>query len=265
MAHYYDIAIIGSGNVAWHLSQALENAGHHIHMVYDRKLKHAEALVTKLYNAEATDSLDFSNSHADVFIIAIKDEAIREVADNLVLPSSEAIVAHTSGSISIEALGYTIQHYGCFYPLQSFVKSRQVDFKEIPIFIEASNSTTKNTLTHLAKSITKKVAYFDSKQRKALHVSGVFASNFLNHILTIAKQIAKKHKIDFQLLTPLIVETVNKSFALGPESAQTGPAARGDLEVLEDHLMFLQDDEALQNIYKLLSQHILDQAYWDGK
>ena len=264
MAHYYDIAIIGSGNVAWHLSQALENAGHNIHSVYDRKLNRAKDLVAKLYNAEATDSLDFSSSRAAIFIVAIKDGAIREVAENMVLPSQDAIVVHTSGSVSIEVLGYTLQHYGCLYPLQSFVKSRQVDFKQIPFFIEASNGNTKDVLTRVAKSITKKVAYFDSKQRKALHVSGVFASNFVNHVLTIAKQVATKHKIDFQLLAPLIVETVNKSLELGPENAQTGPAARGDLEVLEEHLTFLEDNEALQNIYKSLTQHILDQAYWES-
>ena len=263
MAHYYDIAVIGSGNVAWHMSQSLENAGHHIHSVYSRKLKRAEALVANLYDAEATESLDFSDSRATLFIIAIKDDAIREVAEKLVLPNPDAIVVHTSGGVSIEALGYALQHYGSFYPFQSFVKSRQVDFKEIPIFIEASNTATKNVLTRLAQSITKKVAYLDSEQRKALHVSGVFASNFVNHMLVVAKQIAKQHKIDFQLLTPLIAETVNKSLELGPENAQTGPAARGDLAVLDAHLEFLKDDETLQNIYKLLSQHILDQAYYE--
>ncbi len=263
MAHFCDIAIIGSGNVAWHLSQALENAGHNIHSVYDRKLKRAEALVANLYNAEATDSLDFSNSRAALFILAIKDDAIATVVEKLVLPGPDAIVVHTSGSVSIEVLGDAWHHYGSLYPLQSFVKSRQVDFKDIPIFIEASNADTKNVLTRLAQSITRKVAFLDSKQRKALHVSGVFASNFVNHMLVVAKQIAKQHKIDFQLLTPLIVETVNKSLELGPENAQTGPAARGDLGVLESHLEFMKDDEALQNIYKSLSQHILDQAYYE--
>lgn len=263
MAQYYDIAIIGSGNVAWHLSQALENAGHNIHLVYDRKLKRAEALVAKLYNAEATDSLDFSSSRAAVFIVAIKDDAIREVAEKLELPNSESIVAHTSGSVPIEVLGYALRHYGSLYPLQSFIKSRQVDFKEIPIFIEASNTNTKHVLTRIAKSITKKVGFLNSNQRKALHVSGVFASNFVNHILTVAKQITTKHKLDYHLLAPLIVETVNKSLELGPENSQTGPAARGDLEVLDAHLEFLKDDPALHDIYKSLSQHILDQAYYE--
>lgn len=263
MAQYYDIAMIGGGNVAWHLSQALENAGHTIHAVYDRRIKKAEALVSKLYNAEATDSLDFSESRAAIFVLAIKDDAIREVAEQLVLPNPDAIVVHTSGSVSIEVLGYALQNYGSFYPFQSFVKTRQVEFKEIPIFIEASNAANKRVLTRLAKSISSKVAYFDSKQRKALHISGVFASNFVNHMLTVAKQIATKHKIDYQWLAPLIVETVNKSLALGPENAQTGPAARGDLEVLEAHLDFLNDDETLHGLYKVLSQHILDQAYYE--
>lgn len=259
MAQYYDISIIGAGNVAWHLSQALENAGHHIHEVYSRQPKHAKALVGTLYSAEVADSLDFSESNSTIFIIAVKDDAISAVVEELVLPSSNVIVVHTSGSVSIDALDYTLQNYGCFYPLQSFTKSRKVNFKEIPVFIEASNRETKNALTHLAKSITSKVTYFEGAQRKALHVSGVFASNFVNHLLVIAKQIAAKHKIDFRLLEPLIVETINKGLELGPENAQTGPASRGDLEVLDSHLAFLEWDEDLQAIYKQLSQHILDQ------
>lgn len=260
MAHYHDISIIGAGNVAWHLSQALENSGHHIHEVYSRQAKHAKALTKTLYSAQVIDSLDFSSSKSSVFIIAVKDDAIKEVAEALIPPSPNAIVVHTSGSVSIDVLGYALQNYGCFYPLQSFVKTRKIKFKEVPVFIEASNRETKHTLTQLAKTVTSKVAYLDSEQRKALHVSGVFASNFVNHLLSIAKQIALKHKIDFRLLEPLVIETINKALELGPEKAQTGPASRGDLEVLDGHFAFLEGDEALQKIYKALSQHILDQT-----
>lgn len=262
MSFYTDISIIGAGNVAWHLTQALEDAGHHIHEVYSRNQKNAEALVNKLYSTTATSSLDFSNSKATLFIIAVSDDAIEEIVEDLLLPDATTVI-HTSGSAPLEAFANTASNFGVFYPFQSFSKSRKVDFKDISIFVEASNKDTAKMLLNLARTISKKVAEMNGDTRKALHISAIFASNFTNHLLFIAKQIAKDNKIDFELLEPLIIETVNKSLEIGPEKSQTGPAARGDLKILDQHLSFLEDNKPVQEIYQLLSQHILDQKYFD--
>ena len=112
----------------------------------------------------------------------------------------------------------------------------------------------------MGKAISKKVKQISSEDRKALHVAAVFASNFSNHMLTLSKQIAEKNGLDFEVLKPLIAETLNKSINIGPENAQTGPAKRGDLEILERHLSFLQDDPAVAEIYRVISQHIIDQS-----
>src|SRR5690606_33802582 len=103
----------------------------------------------------------------------------------------------------------------------------------------------RSILLDLAQSIGKKVDYMTSEKRKQLHLSAVFASNFLNHLLFIAKQLSMKHKIDFDLLHPLIAETVNKSLEMGPEKSQTGPAARGDLQTMDAHLELLEGDDDL--------------------
>jgi predicted short-subunit dehydrogenase-like oxidoreductase (DUF2520 family) len=110
----------------------------------------------------------------------------------------------------------------------------------------------------LAKSISNKVSKIGSEERKALHVAAVFASNFTNHMLTLSKKILEQNSLSFDLLKPLILETLNKSLSVGPENAQTGPASRGDLEIMDKHLDFIKEDPALAEIYKILSQHILD-------
>jgi predicted short-subunit dehydrogenase-like oxidoreductase (DUF2520 family) len=253
-----NVTFIGSGNVAWHLAPALDNTDYAVREVYSANPKNAEALVEKLYEAQVCISLDFSLSKSRIFIISVSDDAITEVVQQLVLPPN-AIVVHTSGSMPLSALGFLgTLNVGVFYPLQTFTKTKRVDFKEVPIFIESENSATEKILLSMAKSLSKKVQKISSADRKAIHVAAVFASNFTNHMLAISKKLMEKHKLDFDWLKPLIVETINKSLAIGPEKAQTGPARRGDLEILDNHLSFLNDDEKVSEIYRVISQDIVD-------
>jgi predicted short-subunit dehydrogenase-like oxidoreductase (DUF2520 family) len=253
-----DISFIGSGNLAWHLAPALDNAGYTVREVYSRNYKHAQALVGRLYQAEVKTSTDFSTSKSTLFIIAVSDDAIRELASEIILPK-DALLVHTSGSQPLSALGFaTTQNIGVFYPLQTFSKAKKVDFNDIPIFIESENTETGKVLFKMAKAISKQVKQISSEDRKALHVAAVFASNFTNHILTLSKQILESNNLSFEMIKPLIVETINKSLSIGPNNAQTGPAKRGDMEILDHHMEFLKDDETLAEIYRLISQDIIN-------
>lgn len=252
------IAFIGSGNVAWHLAPALENAGHVVVEVYSRNKKNAEKLVDRLYQAEVKSDLDFSNSTAEFFIISVTDDVISEVAQEMALPEG-AIVAHTSGGQSLGELGYTASEYiGVFYPLQTFSKSKKVDLKTVPICIEAEDEYTESYLLEVAKTISKNVQLVSSADRKALHVAAVFACNFTNHCLMLSEQILNAKKLDFEILKPLIIETINKSLELGPANAQTGPAKRHDFQTLDHHMEFLEMNEELAELYRLFSQNIVD-------
>jgi len=252
------VSIIGSGNLAWHLAPALDNAGFVVKEVFSRNPKHAEALTERLYQAEVKATLDFSTSPSSIFIVAVNDESINEIAREIILPD-EAVLAHTSGSVPLTDLKFAATpNIGVFYPLQTFTKNKKVDFKQTPIFIESVNEETEAALTVLAKAISNQVRKIASEERKALHIAAVFASNFTNHMLTISKKIMQQNGLEYDWLMPLISETINKSLQLGPEEAQTGPAKRGDLEILEKHLVFLQEDPATAEIYKIVSQHIID-------
>ena len=255
-----DVSFIGSGNLAWHLAPALDNVGYTVKEVYSPNPKHAEALVGRLYQAHVKATLDFSTSASDIFIIAASDDAIQDIVQEIILPE-ESILVHTSGSQPLGLLGFAATpNIGVFYPLQTFSKAKKVDFKEIPIFVESESDEVVHLLMKMAKAISKKVKQITSEDRKALHVAAVFASNFSNHMLTISKAVAEKNGLDFELLKPLIAETLNKSISIGPENAQTGPAKRGDMEILDSHLEFLQDDPRVAEIYKIISQHIINQS-----
>lgn len=252
------VSVIGSGNLAWHLAPALDNAGFAVREVYSRNPTHAEALVERLYQADVKASLDFSTSPSTVFIIATSDDAIQEIVREIVLPEG-AILVHTSGGQELSILSYAAtSNLGVFYPLQTFSKVRKIEFSDIPIFIESENSVTEKMLMAMAKAISKSVYKITSHDRQALHVSAVFASNFTNHMLLLAQEIMKENSLSFDWLKPLIAEMLTKSLTIGPENAQTGPARRGDFETLDKHMEFLNDNESAAELYKLISQDIVD-------
>ncbi len=250
------ISFIGAGNLAWHLAPALDNVGFVVTEVYSRNRAHALALTERLYQAELKATLDFSTSKSTVFIIAASDDAIEEIAQEIILPD-EAILVHTSGSQPLSILQFAATpNIGVFYPLQTFTKAKKVDFSTIPIFIECNAPEAQQFLTSLAKAISKKVEHIGSTERKALHVAAVFASNFTNHMLSLSQRILQQNSMSFDLLKPLIVETINKALEIGPNNSQTGPAARGDSSIIASHIEFLMEDEKLAELYQVMSNSI---------
>lgn len=254
----FKIAILGAGNVAWHLAPALENAAHEVTEVYARDIKKAQIITERLYSAEPKDDLDFSESKAEIFILAVKDSAIPELADEVILPEG-SILIHTSGTQPLDILGYSSASFtGIFYPLQSFTKELKLDFEDVPFLLESEDEATLQKLKKLAKSLSPQIYVVRSKDRKAIHVAAVFASNFSNHMIRVAEEIMQRQGVDFEMLKPLIIETISKSLQIGAKNAQTGPAIREDFDTLEDHHQFLSYNEQLAEIYRLISQDIMD-------
>ncbi len=252
---YYKIGIAGSGNLAWHLCQDLEKAGHMIPAIYSRNTGHAAVLASQLYDTQVIEEPDFSNFDIDLLIIAVADDAISFLSQQLVV-SDDTIVVHTSGSVPMESLAHLMYNYGVFYPLQTFTKEKAVEFKDVPICIESSAASVHELLYALGKSLGCKMVVMDSEQRRYLHLAAVFANNFTNHMLFQAKAILDAEGIDFNLLKPLAKETIEKAFFMMPELAQTGPARRNDLRTMDAHLEKLNGNPELSALYKQISESI---------
>jgi len=251
-----NITIIGAGNVAWHLAQALQTAGHRIGAVYSRSATSAQQLAQLLPGAEVLTGLDLRHVAADVVLLAVPDAALASVAAALQVKPG-ILVAHTSGSQSLGILQPVIgARLGVFYPLQTFSRQKPVDFAQVPFLLEAQNAHTLQELRQLALSISPNVQQVDSEARKKLHLAAVFACNFTNHLLGISRQLLQQAQLPTDLLQALIQETVTKALQNDPFRVQTGPAIRGDENVIATHLQMLQHHPRYQALYQALTESI---------
>ncbi|MDD3787413.1 MAG: DUF2520 domain-containing protein [Petrimonas sp.] len=246
------IVFIGSGNVATHLARALKNAGHEIAQVYSRTQEHAAALA-QATGAEFTSELSEIRTGADTYVFSVKDDALEPLLRNM--PETNGIWLHTAGSVPADIFRSHVSDYGVLYPLQTFSKKREVNFSEIPLFIEANNEGTSRKIEQLAKSISEDVRYLSSEKRQYLHLSAVFACNFSNHMYVLASEILAAQGIEFDVLKPLIAETAAKVAEMAPKQAQTGPAVRFDEKIIEKQIRLLNDDTT-KNLYRLISESI---------
>ena len=251
------IVLIGAGNVATHLADALHKAEHQILQIFSRNLNNAKMLAGKV-NAKAINNLQNINEQADLYIFSVSDNAIQPIAGQLnFIPKA---VVHTAGSISLNIFPASFKNTGVFYPFQTFSKQRSVNFSEIPLCIEANNPEFEQLLINLAHQLSDNVQLIDTEKRKYLHLSGVFACNFVNHLYHIAGNIIEHQGIDRQLLFPLIKETAAKVKHLTPKQAQTGPAVRNDTESLKKHLDLLTSTPEYKDIYQWFSKQIYQTA-----
>ncbi len=254
------ITLIGSGNVATHLGAALKNAGHKIVQVWSRDLQHA-ALLAYHVKAEPVDRFDQLSAETDLIIISVKDDALEEVASFITLKN--VLVVHTCGAMSMQLLEKYFDDYGVFYPLQTFSKVRELDFKSVPLCIESTGKNSMQVLLDLGRTISNNVQIINSDQRKILHLSAAFACNFPNYLFGIAADLLQQQQLNFDLLKPLILEMALKVQEHLPQTVQTGPAIRRDEKTMETHLKLLDQKPYLQEIYKMLSQGIIKMAEGD--
>ena len=243
------VILIGSGNVAHHLIQAFAKSKIvEVIQVFSRQ----KEAVSPLFDSNKIISTYTDLDEADLYIIAVSDDAIASVSSKL--PFKNRLVVHTSGAVSMNSLDSN-NRKGIFYPLQTFSKNKTVDFRTIPICLESENETDLELLKNVAESISNSVFEINSQQRKALHVSAVFVNNFVNHLYQIGNEICNENNVPFEILKPLLLETANKVMTLAPKEAQTGPAKRNDSKTIAAHLDFLPNKNHA-TIYKILTQSI---------
>lgn len=248
-----EIVIIGSGNVAAVLGRKFKAAGHRILQVYSRNASAASQLAYE-WDTESTNYKSLINANADVYIVAVNDDAIEMATRDLLLP--DKVVAHTAASVPKEALKHVTAHYGVFYPLQS-LRKEMTGLPAVPVFYDASDELSRRVLETLALSISpENVSVANDEARAKLHVAAVVVSNFTNHLYRLAEEYCKREGLDFRQLQPLIEETAMRIKTVSPGAVQTGPAIRHDKETIQKHLELLKDHPQLKNIYLLMTESI---------
>lgn len=248
-----DIVIIGSGNVAAVLGRKFKAAGHSILQIYSRNASAASELAYE-WDTESTNYKSLINPNAEVYIIAVNDDALPAVTADLELPGK--VVAHTAASVPMDILKTVTAHYGVFYPMQS-LRKEMPGLPEIPVFYEGSDELASRKLEALARSVSPDhttEAHGDARVK--LHVAAVVVSNFTNHLYKLAEDYCRKEGLDFTQLQPLIEETALRLRTMPASAAQTGPAIRHDKVTIQKHLSLLDAHPQLKNIYLLLTESI---------
>lgn len=256
MSEIKSIHIIGSGKVASKLGEALKLAGFDIVGIWSRNEIKGQELALNLESTYCSSIQELLEFPADLIIIAVSDRAISEVARML---DTNTHVCHTSGTFN-RAESPNID--GVLYPLQSFTENREVDFTQIPILIEAKNAALSDALIELGLRISSKVQHCTQQERERLHVAAVWVNNYVNHMIQFGQRFCARYDLDFQLLVPLLNETVSKAIAIGAKEAQTGPALRGDMDTVKKHANLMEKEEAL--LYQLIAMNIQN-LYGNGK
>jgi predicted short-subunit dehydrogenase-like oxidoreductase (DUF2520 family) len=252
------IVCIGAGKLASQLMPALKLEGFEINQVYSRTMVSANTLAIQLKTV-ATTNLSQIQKDADFYFFALKDDVVENVVKELDhLENEESVFVHTSGVLPINTIPF--KRRGIFYPLQTFSPGHSVDWKTTPILVTGENEEINTSLMTMAAKISNLVYKVSDQDRAALHVAAVFANNFTNHMLTLAEKICNEQHVSFEILKPIIRETIEKALDAGPSNSQTGPAVRGDQKTIDKHLKMLENNSGLQELYRMITQSIMRNA-----
>ena len=248
------VTIIGSGNVATVLGKMIKNGGHDIVEVAGRNKNEVKKLTAELLAVE-NYNLDKIEGLSDIYIIAVSDKAINEIASQLRLTNQ--LVVHTAAAVPANVLEQCSSSYGVIYPLQTLNKEGNT-IPPMPLLVNGNNENTTKQLLKFCSQLSENVQVATDEERLKLHLCAVLASNFTNHLFALTQKYCTDNGIDFNLLIPIIEETVNRIKTHNAANVQTGPAIRNDANTLDKHRTLLSDNATLLSLYNALTKSIID-------
>ncbi len=250
----YNLSFAGAGKVAGALCREFSSRGMNIRHIVSASEGSARLLADHYGATWSADPVFVEE--VEVIIVAVPDHKLEKVIRSIRCHEN-TLVAHTAGSFGLEVFPDHINKRGVFYPLQTFSEERKVLFTDIPFFIEAGNPETELLLKNLAETLGAKAYVVDKENRKLLHLAAVFVCNFVNHMLTAGKDITLKAGLSFDVLEPLIKETISKAMEIGPDKSQSGPAIRNDKNTIAKHIDLLSCSPEFKSIYKEITESII--------
>lgn len=248
------VVIIGAGNVASVFGRLISAANHEIIQVYSRSISSAQSLGKEL-GCSFVDNLEAVDLTADIYILAITDNALQSIQDSLFL--GDKLVVHTAGSVSKKVLSNISSQYGVLYPLQSLRKDQSADQSIIPLLIDANKESVLSIIEQFAFTLSSVVSIVGDEKRLCLHLAAVIVNNFTNHLYTLTAEYCKNEEVDFKMLQPIIEQTALRLRANLPADLQTGPAIRNDQSTLDKHIQALSNHPELKTIYLTFTESLL--------
>ena len=253
------IVLIGAGNVATHLGKALLDSGHEIMQVWSRT-SYSAGLLAEMLGTDAVTNIDDVALGADIYIVSVTDNALPGIVSRLCPRRTGSVFLHTAGSVPMTCFEGFASSYGVLYPMQTFSKQKELDFKKIPVFVEASDEVVLKSIQTIAESVSDCVYQLNGEGRRCLHLAAVFACNFSNYCCAVAESLLRSQGIPFEVMLPLVDEMASKLHHLSPVEAQTGPASRHDTGVMKMQMSMLSQDKRLAEMYRLMSEGIMENS-----
>ncbi|MEQ8581118.1 MAG: DUF2520 domain-containing protein [Marinoscillum sp.] len=251
----FKIAILGTGNVGYHLARRLKEVDHMPAMIIGRDAEKVRLMVNDLaLSSEHSSQTSFIEIPFDFVLLAVPDRAIEQVVRQYQF-HKKSIIVHTSGAQPLNLLT-EVDHCGVLYPFQTFTKNKPVDFEQIPLLVEGNSKFSLAKILELATLFGHDIHQVNSEKRLKIHLAAVFASNFTNYLYSIADDILKDTGLQLSDLNHLMQETAEKAIELNPRMAQTGPAIRHDEAVIQKHLNLLESHPDFKSIYTIISEQI---------
>lgn len=250
----HSISIIGTGNVAWHLGNAFAGAGVEIKHIAGRDLEKTRQL-SELLHSKTYGHIDQEMPDADLFMLAVKDDVIRTVAEKVFKPGR--LLIHNAGAINGNILQFNNNNFGVLWPLQTLTKNNVIDLKQTLIAVSGNSPEVQSALKELASKISNKIVEVNEDQRAIMHLSAVWINNYTNHMIDIAYNLLRENDLQMDMFFPLMEEHLDKLKQMPPDQLQTGPAIRGDLATLVKHKQLLQGHPEWQLLYDTLAKSIL--------
>jgi predicted short-subunit dehydrogenase-like oxidoreductase (DUF2520 family) len=256
------IALIGAGKLATNFAFTLKKRGYTILQIYNRSRKAGMKLAEKV-SAPYIDDLQELTHKADLYALAVNDSSLKEVSEKIHLRNQ--LIIHFSGTADISLLKDSSSNYGILYPVQTFTKRHATGFFNIPICIEAINTGSKEKLSAFAANLSDKIFKVSSNQRKIIHLSAIFASNFTNFMYAISEDLLTENNLPMNLLEPIIKKTTTNASRKNIFSLQTGPAIREDFEIIRTHLDLLSEQPDYKEIYRIITESIIKFKHQNDK
>jgi predicted short-subunit dehydrogenase-like oxidoreductase (DUF2520 family) len=248
------VVMIGAGNMATVFVKVLLANNYEIVQVYSRTKESALQLAS-IAGCRYTSLMGELVLDADIYIIAVSDDAIENIASQLRVKNK--LVIHTAGPVTKNLLSTSSENYGVLWPIK-MIRKNMSDFGSVPVAIDASNDISFAEVKKLASCISENIFEADDAKRLHLHVLAAVTTNFTNHLYTLAYQYAKDQGIDFSLFYPIIKDAAVAIQQVDPAALQAGPAFRGNLATIEKHKLLLLHHDALLHIYNLFTKSIMD-------
>lgn len=246
------IGIVGSGNLATHFVTGFQECGFPVEFIHSRNKKTGQTLAKRSMVKFVTE-LPEASSNPFLLFICTGDSSIQDLFTQF--ENKGYFLIHSSGMLPLLKSKKTLT--GVFYPVQTFSKKQAVNWKEIPICIESKNIKLEKLLLQLGKKLSGKTMLLSSQKRAHLHLSAVFANNFVNAQYTMAKDLLNAQHIPYRLLHGLIMQTARNATQQDPSDVQTGPAKRHDMETIKAHQKLLNQKLKERKVYDMLTKWLL--------